>query len=330
MKVSSELVKTITELTGDGFCLCEMIVDDDGNPVDYRFLEVNDHFETYTGLKDAKGRTALELVPDLESHWVETYARVGLGREAMRFENGSVPMGRWFDVYASPAEPHGRLTILFRDVTARKVAEREREQALAEAKRLLHELNHRVKNSLSLISSIFSLEARAASDEAGEVLLRVRSRVGAVADLYGAISDAGSIDTVGTEAYLSRIVDALQGSIAEENGIEIDTRIDDVTVSSKQAVALGLVLNELVTNCAKHAFSPGKGGVISVRLTNLGETFLLEVSDNGSGTKTGDDPAQGLGAQLISAFVTDLDGDLERTSGPEGTAVRVTVPIRDR
>jgi PAS domain S-box-containing protein len=106
----------------EGFCLCEMIVDDDGRAVDYRFLEVNPLFEAMTGLKDAVGRTALELLPDLERHWVDTYARVGLGRESLRFENGSAVMGRWFDVFATPVEPHGRFAIVFKDTTAGKAA----------------------------------------------------------------------------------------------------------------------------------------------------------------------------------------------------------------
>jgi PAS domain S-box-containing protein len=76
-----------------------------------------------TGLRDAAGRTALELVPDLESHWVEAYARVGLGREVLRFEQGSDAMGRRFDVFATPVEPHGRFALVFKDVTERHTAE---------------------------------------------------------------------------------------------------------------------------------------------------------------------------------------------------------------
>ena len=113
----------------EGFCLCEMIVDGGGRAVDYRFLEVNPLFEAMTGLHNAVGRTALELLPDLERHWVDTYARVGLGRESLRFENGSATMGRWFDVFATPVEPHGRFAIVFKDTTTAKAAT----EALAES-----------------------------------------------------------------------------------------------------------------------------------------------------------------------------------------------------
>ena len=107
----------------EGYCLAEIVCDADGTPVDYRFLEVNPLFEAMTGLHAAAGRTALELVPGLESHWVETYARVALGREVLRFEQGSDVMGRWFDVFAAPVDPVGRFALVFRDVTTRHDAE---------------------------------------------------------------------------------------------------------------------------------------------------------------------------------------------------------------
>ena len=76
-----------------------------------------------TGLHDAAGRTALELVPDLERHWIDAYTRVGIGREVLRFEQGSDAMGRWFDVFATPVEPPGRFGVVFKDVTERHRAE---------------------------------------------------------------------------------------------------------------------------------------------------------------------------------------------------------------
>lgn len=111
---------TLFGATGDALAVCEMLVDDDGEPVDYRFLHVNEHFVGATGLVDAVGRTALELVPDLEQVWVETYARVGLGGETLSFEQGSEVMGRWFEVVSTPIEGDRRFVIVFRDRTDRR------------------------------------------------------------------------------------------------------------------------------------------------------------------------------------------------------------------
>ena len=78
--------RTLFSRIDQGFCVCQMIVDESGTAVDYRFLEINEAFCGMTGLPtDAVGRTALEMVPNLEPRWVDTYARVGLGGQALRF-----------------------------------------------------------------------------------------------------------------------------------------------------------------------------------------------------------------------------------------------------
>ena len=107
----------------EGYCLCEMVVGDDGEAIDYRFLDVNPLFETMTGLAGAVGHTARALVPGLERVWVDTYARVAFGGERLRFEQGSEAMGRIFNIFATPVEPHGRFALVFTDVTERRRAE---------------------------------------------------------------------------------------------------------------------------------------------------------------------------------------------------------------
>ncbi len=126
----------------EGFAICELLLDKQGKPCDYRWLEVNPSWEKQTGLKDPVGRTALELVPDLEQHWIEVYGKVALSGEPVRFQQGSQAMGRWFDVYSfRVGEPHLRkFGILFTDITAHKTAEdllRQNETELRESKERL-------------------------------------------------------------------------------------------------------------------------------------------------------------------------------------------------
>jgi PAS domain S-box-containing protein len=103
-----------------GFCIIEMVVDPAATPIDYRFLEVNHAFESLTGLRSPVGKTALELVPNLEPHWIEIYGKVALTGESTRFVQGSEAMGRWFDVHASRiGAPEQRLVaVLFSDISA--------------------------------------------------------------------------------------------------------------------------------------------------------------------------------------------------------------------
>jgi PAS domain S-box-containing protein len=114
-----------------GFCIFEVLVDATGQPVDYRFVEVNHTFEELTGLTSPVGKTALELVPNLEPHWVEVYGRVALTGESTRFVQGSAAMGRWFEVHASRiGQPERRLVaLLFNDITAHRQLQEERERA---------------------------------------------------------------------------------------------------------------------------------------------------------------------------------------------------------
>jgi PAS domain-containing protein len=108
-----------------GFCLIEMLFDENNKPIDYRFLEVNPTFSQQTGLKEAESKTAREMVPDLEIHWFEIYGKVALTGEPIRFVEFSQAMSRWFDVYAfriGGAE-NGKVALLFTNISQRKKAE---------------------------------------------------------------------------------------------------------------------------------------------------------------------------------------------------------------
>lgn len=119
--------REVVDSIDEGFCVVEVVLDRDGRPVDYRFIETNAVFESQTGLDDPLGKTARELVPDLDDFWFETYGRVALTGEPVRFENHAPAMGRWFDVYTfRVGEPEQRrVAILFKDITARKRVEDE-------------------------------------------------------------------------------------------------------------------------------------------------------------------------------------------------------------
>jgi PAS domain S-box-containing protein len=124
-RTREERYRTLFESVDQGFCIVQLILDADGRPHDYRFVEINRVFEQQTGLHDALGRTARELVPGLEPGWVEAYGRVALTGEPTRFVDHAPSMGRWFDVYAvrigDPSER--QVAILFSDITARKRSE---------------------------------------------------------------------------------------------------------------------------------------------------------------------------------------------------------------
>ncbi len=134
LRASQERYRTLFESIDDGYGLIQLHFDAAGRPVDYRFLETNAAFEAHTGVHDAVGRTARELVPDLDASWFELYGRVALTGQPARFENDAPVMGRFFEVYAHRVGPPGlhQVALVFKDVTARRAAEAERERLLNE------------------------------------------------------------------------------------------------------------------------------------------------------------------------------------------------------
>jgi PAS domain S-box-containing protein len=127
--------RTLFEAIDEGFCILEMLFDETGTPIDYRFIEANPAFETQTGLRNAIGKTVRELLPDIEPVWLETYGRVAQTGERTRFVDYAKAMGRWFEVDAfrigRPSQR--RVALLFTDITARRQAEerlRESEERL--------------------------------------------------------------------------------------------------------------------------------------------------------------------------------------------------------
>ncbi len=133
----------------EGFALHEIMCDDRGEPIDYRFLEVNPAFERLTGLKpdDVIGKTVRQVIPDIEPFWIQTYGNVALTRQPAHFEFSSGALGHVFEVFAYSPAPR-QFAALFVDVTERRRAEQERERLLLEADLNLKQLEA-VVNSIS-------------------------------------------------------------------------------------------------------------------------------------------------------------------------------------
>jgi len=125
MRQAAEQYRALFNSIDEGFCTIEILFGEGGRPRDYRFIQGNPAFVEMTGLNDPIGRTALELVPNLEYIWIETYGRVAITGEPVRFENHSEPMERWFDVHASRIGGSGSplVAIVFNNITERKKAE---------------------------------------------------------------------------------------------------------------------------------------------------------------------------------------------------------------
>ncbi len=127
-KANDERYHALFNSIDAGFCVIELVFDEAQKPADYIVIEYNQAFEGNTGLRDAKGRRMRELVPAHEQHWFDTYGRIALTGEPIRFEQEARALNRWYSVYAFRiGVPHQRhVAVLFEDITGRNIAEQRR------------------------------------------------------------------------------------------------------------------------------------------------------------------------------------------------------------
>ncbi len=122
---SDEKYRTLFESIDQGFCILEIIFDNNDIPYDYRFLEVNPAFEKQSGLSNAAGKTILEMAPDFEDFWLKTYGKVAITGEVVRLIDESKALEKWFDVYAFRVGGAGsrHVAAFFTDITEQKKSE---------------------------------------------------------------------------------------------------------------------------------------------------------------------------------------------------------------
>lgn len=130
LRRSEERYRTLIELMDQAFCVIEMLYDEQGRPVDFRYLEGNPAFVKQSGLDNAIGKTIRSFVPDHDQHWFDMYDQVVKTGEPVRYENEAVAMERWFEVFAARLGGPGSrlLTVLFSDISERKRSEQQLRQ----------------------------------------------------------------------------------------------------------------------------------------------------------------------------------------------------------
>ena len=179
---------------------------------------------------------------------------------------------------------------------------------------LLREVNHRVANSLQLVSSLVHMQATALKPgEAREALKDTQARISAIMQVHRRLYTSDDVERVDMREYLRSLVSELEHSLPA-GGADRAIRLtaDAVELATDKAVSLGVIVAELVTNAYKYAYAPDRAGEIRVALEELGPRVRLTVEDDGAGMAPGASPkGTGLGQKVIAAMATSLASRVE-------------------
>lgn len=225
-----------------------------------------------------------------------------------------------------------RIVAYVRDNTTHKEYENALFKSLKEKETLLAEIHHRVKNNLAIISGLLEMQVFNTEDE--QLLNKLResqSRIQSIAMVHEKLYRSDSFSEVAIDQYIKDLVDRIVRSMTNlEKNIQVRYDMMPVTLTVSQAIPCGLVLNELITNCFKHAFKRQQEGEICTILKKEGVTMQLCVKDNGSGLPDDFDihTESTLGMTLINTLIQQLNGELNVSSNG-GSSFEITFDIEE-
>ena len=356
LRQSEERYRTLFESIDEGFCVIEIVEDEGGAPVDYRFVETNPAFVRQSGLTDAAGRTVREMMPDAESHWIRTFGAIAATGERARFVQESPTLGRWLEVEAFRiGEPgHRRVAVLFTDVTKRVGDEREirelnatlesRVEARTEQiRRLSGRLAVAEQQERRRIAAVLhdDLQQRLAglsmtlhalwgtADAPSPLQTRADQILNDATDLTRTLASELSPAILDREDFTDAL-DWLADVKRDKQRLDVTVRADGECVVPDRAVRELLYhsVHELLFNVVKHAGT--RAASLSARRD--GGDVVVTVEDEGAGFDArADTSGSGLGLYGIRERIEMADGRLDVDSEPgRGARITLTVPVASR
>jgi two-component system, sensor histidine kinase PdtaS len=191
---------------------------------------------------------------------------------------------------------------------------------------LVKEVHHRVKNNLQIVMSLLNSQSAYIDNEhALTAIYDSQHRVHAMSLIHQKLYNTENVSTIDMSVYVRELVTYLHDSFSNTRNVRFEFDIDAVEMDVSQAVPLGLILNEAITNSLKYAFPDNKTGVISISLTNIGSNqYLLVIADDGIGIPLHDNKKAGsLGMSLMEGLSADLDGNFS-IENRNGTTIKIT------
>lgn len=273
------------------------------------------------------GRVLWDEFPEgKDTRFYSEFQRAIAENQPVHFEEKSPVAENWYEVHAYPRDQ--RLEAYLRDITDRKLLEEERktklemeQKARARAEILLREVHHRVKNNLTLVSSLIRLQVPSLQDpRAVEILEDVRGQIRSIASAHDELSKHEDLQHVNLSRYIPDLVNKAFAFLnTAGKSIRLELQCAECNMDPKKAVLVGLIVNEVLTNALKYAFPNGATGKITIRVGDCGSGVIdLIISDNGIGVPEHEivGPSS-FGLRMVHMLVQQLGGKtkIEREHG---------------
>ena len=196
---------------------------------------------------------------------------------------------------------------------------------LTEKEWLLKEIHHRVKNNLQIVMSLLNSQSAYIDNEPALTAIHdSQHRVHAMSLIHQKLYNSENLSSIDMSIYIRELVSYLSESFVTGQRIRFELNVDSLELDVSQAVPLGLILNEAITNAIKYAFPDGRNGIISISLSRAsGDQYLLSISDNGIGMPTVVKKTGSLGMTLMKGLSEDLDG-IFSIENKNGTSIKIS------
>lgn len=202
------------------------------------------------------------------------------------------------------------------------------EEALAAKTMLVHEVDHRVKNNLQMISSLLAMQTRTVTDPSARAALEgMLQRVESIGTVHRRLYQSHDVRAFDLADFIRDISHELLVSTGRTD-VDLKLELAPTRVPSSQASPIALLLNELMTNALKHAFPDGRGGTLTLSMEKADERLIVKLTDNGVGMATGAGAGSGFGSRLIRTVVRQLQGSVSWADGAPGTVVQISFPLK--